>query len=255
MDLDRPTVRMRDMKTTATTAAALSFVFLLAVASHAQADVGVESSSRAAGAPGDRVELTLGCGFCFPPCVGKPGHRHPAGDLHGACMLEGRREPPASFLIWLTPLRHSLEPLHVRCRGRRARPVPRGLPTCRHSSTWAARCRPRRHRWRVPRDPSLPPRLRLAREPTRPLQVRALLRRLRRRAARQLDRGQPRKPPAACACFRRARPLRRAAAGGGLGSPPVPPWRSSRSAPAPSVAARFRCCSSRWPYSLHGCAG
>lgn len=99
------------MKTTATIAAAFSFVFLLAIAPHAQADVGVESSSRAAGAPGDPVELTLGCGFCFPPCVGEPGHRHPSGDLQGACMLgTAGRPPPASFLIWLTPLKHSLKP-------------------------------------------------------------------------------------------------------------------------------------------------
>jgi hypothetical protein len=102
-------VRIKGMKTTAAIAA-LSFVLLLAVASPAQADVGVVSSSRAAGAPGDPVELTLGCGFCFPPCVGEPGHRHPVGAEHGTCMLGTRRGPPASFLIWLTPLRHSLKP-------------------------------------------------------------------------------------------------------------------------------------------------
>jgi hypothetical protein len=98
------------MKTSVAITAALSFAFLLAVASPAQADVGVESASRAAGAPGKPVELTLGCGFCFPPCVGEPGHRHPAGDLHGPCMLGTRGGPPASFLIWLTPLKHSLKP-------------------------------------------------------------------------------------------------------------------------------------------------
>lgn len=98
------------MKTNAAIAAVLSFVLFLADASPAQADVGVVSSSRAAGYPGDPVELTLGCGFCFPPCVGEPGHRHPPGNLHGACMLDSHREPPASFLIWLTPLQHSLKP-------------------------------------------------------------------------------------------------------------------------------------------------
>jgi hypothetical protein len=98
------------MKTNAAVAALLSFVLFLAVASPAEADVGVVSSSRAAGAPGDPVELMLGCGFCFPPCVGEPGHRHPPGDLHGPCMLDSHREPPASFPIWLTPLKHSLEP-------------------------------------------------------------------------------------------------------------------------------------------------
>lgn len=98
------------MKTNAAIAAALSFFLLLAAAPAAPADVGIVSSSRAAGTPGDPVELTLGCGFCFPPCVGGPGHRHPQGGLHGICMLDGRREPPASFPIWLTPLTHSLKP-------------------------------------------------------------------------------------------------------------------------------------------------
>jgi hypothetical protein len=105
----RPAVRIRGMKTTATIATAFLLVLLLG-SSRAQADVGVESSSRRAGEPGDPVELTLGCGFCFPPCVGEPGHRHPPGDLHGVCMLDSRRGPPASFLIWLTPLKHSLKP-------------------------------------------------------------------------------------------------------------------------------------------------
>ena len=98
------------MKTNTAIAAALSFALLLAVASSAQADVGVVSASRAAGDPGTPVELTLGCGFCFPPCVGGSGHRHAPGDPHGACMLDSHREPPPSFPIWLTPLKHSLKP-------------------------------------------------------------------------------------------------------------------------------------------------
>jgi hypothetical protein len=75
----------------------------------AQADVGFESSSRKAAAPGDRVDLTIGCGFCFPPCVGEPGHRHPPGDPTGGCMPRKGR-PPASFSVWLTPVNHSLDP-------------------------------------------------------------------------------------------------------------------------------------------------
>jgi hypothetical protein len=98
------------MKTNAAIAAVLMSVLFIAAASLAQADVGVVSSSRTAGAPGDPVELTLGCGFCFPPCVGEPGHRHPPGDLHGPCMLDSHREPPGSFPIWLTQLKHSLRP-------------------------------------------------------------------------------------------------------------------------------------------------
>lgn len=76
--------------------------------SPAKGDVGVERVSRLAGAPGDSVRLTLGCGFCFPPCVGEPGHRHPPGGPHGFCMLGTRAKPPAAFPVWLTPLRHSL---------------------------------------------------------------------------------------------------------------------------------------------------
>jgi hypothetical protein len=93
---------------TLTSLAALTL--LLAIAAAARADVGFEDASRRAGEPGDRVELTVGCGFCFPPCVGEPGHRHPAGDLHGTCMPGNRGKPPASFQIWLTPRKRSLDP-------------------------------------------------------------------------------------------------------------------------------------------------
>jgi len=79
-------------------------------ASPARGDVGVESASHTSGAPGDVVTLTLGCGFCFPPCVGEPGHRHPPGVLHGTCMLGTQARPPPGFQIWLTPLRRSLAP-------------------------------------------------------------------------------------------------------------------------------------------------
>ena len=103
------------MKKTATTiAAVLSLALVLSAAGRAQADVGIESASRSLGTPGQRVELTVGCGFCFPPCVGKPGHRHPPGDLHGACMLGTRGGPPAAFPVWLTPLSHSLKPYECR---------------------------------------------------------------------------------------------------------------------------------------------
>lgn len=102
-------------------AAALSAI-VLTVAAPAQADLGIESSSRTAGTPGQRVELTLGCGFCFPPCVGEPGHRHPPGDLHGTCILGTRRGPPAAFSIWLTPLRHSLKPYECRSAAKGCEP-------------------------------------------------------------------------------------------------------------------------------------
>jgi hypothetical protein len=84
-------------------------VVSLAVAAPAQADVGFESVSRHAGAPGDRVDLTIGCGFCLPPCVGRPGHRHPPGERQGVCMLGPHKDPPAFFPVWLARLDHSLD--------------------------------------------------------------------------------------------------------------------------------------------------
>lgn len=75
----------------------LLFAALLATAP-AQADVGVEKVSRTAGLPGDEVDLTLACGFCFPPCEGAPGHRN------GPCMLGTKGPPPASFPVSLVPV-------------------------------------------------------------------------------------------------------------------------------------------------------
>jgi hypothetical protein len=86
-------------------------------ASSASAAVGVEKVSRRGGEPGTEVTLTLGCGFCFPPCVGPKGHRHPEGFDHGPCMLDTKAEPPASFGVSLVPRSKAPEPR--RC-GRRA---------------------------------------------------------------------------------------------------------------------------------------
>lgn len=63
----------------------------------ATADVGVERVSRLAGVPGEAVELTIGCGFCFPPCEG------PQGDRGGVCM-PGAELPPPSFPVSLVPI-------------------------------------------------------------------------------------------------------------------------------------------------------
>ena len=68
-------------------------VCVLAVGS-ASAAVGVEKVDRRGGAPGDEVTLTLGCGFCFPPCEGPKGERHPRGFDHGPCMLDTKKDPP-----------------------------------------------------------------------------------------------------------------------------------------------------------------
>jgi hypothetical protein len=79
-------------------ASALACVAILA-AEPAEADVGVERVSRGAGAPGEEIVLTLGCGFCFPPCKGPPGHRTPS-----PCMLDTKAPPPESFPISLVPI-------------------------------------------------------------------------------------------------------------------------------------------------------
>jgi hypothetical protein len=83
-------------------AAALS----LAVVASAGGSVGVEKVSDRAGAPGRSVTLTVGCGFCFPPCVGPKGERHPKGFDHGPCMLGTKADPPAWFGIFLAPRSH-----------------------------------------------------------------------------------------------------------------------------------------------------
>jgi hypothetical protein len=76
--------------------------FLLILASPARAAVGIEKVSTHHGPPGATIDLTIGCGFCFPPCVGPKGERRPKGFDHGPCMLgtEGK-EPPASFGVSL----------------------------------------------------------------------------------------------------------------------------------------------------------
>ena len=81
----------------------------LAVSS-ASAAVGVEKVSRHGGGPGDEVTLTLGCGFCYPPCEGPKGERHPRGFDHGPCMLDTKKDPPPSFGISVVPLSSAPEP-------------------------------------------------------------------------------------------------------------------------------------------------
>lgn len=78
-------------------------VLLMLAATPADAAVGVEKASRRSGEPGDPVKLTLGCGFCYPPCVGPKGERHPKGFDHGPCMLGTKKDPPAAFGISLVP--------------------------------------------------------------------------------------------------------------------------------------------------------
>ena len=84
--------------------AALCVVAVLG-APRAEADIGIEKVSRPAGAPGETVTMTLGCGACYPPCKGAEGHRHRQGFDHGPCMLgTGGKRPPASFGVSLVPV-------------------------------------------------------------------------------------------------------------------------------------------------------
>ena len=121
-------------------AAVLAIVLPAAVflpGSTARADIGFESASRSSAAPGERVKVTVGCGFCFPNCPGRPGHRHPPGSPHGVCMLGGRPGPPTGFGIWLTPVAHSLD--RNRCEGSRACPPGSSRPPHLPSFTYLGR--------------------------------------------------------------------------------------------------------------------
>jgi hypothetical protein len=98
---------------------------LVAVASlgagPASADVGVEKVSRLAGAPGDPIDLTLACGFCFPPCHGAPGHRNTP------CMLDTKAQPPKEFSVSLVPIEKAPKP-HRCGPNALCSPLPRGAP-------------------------------------------------------------------------------------------------------------------------------
>lgn len=94
-------------------AAALAMALMALTATAARGDVGVEKVSRHGGAPGASVTLTLGCGFCFPPCVGPKGERHPKGFEHGPCMLGTKEDPPAWFGVSLVP--RSRAPQLIEC--------------------------------------------------------------------------------------------------------------------------------------------
>ena len=93
-------MRSRAIFSSALATAALALV----LATSTQGAVGVEKVSRHGGEPGASVTVTLGCGFCFPPCEGKPGHRNTP------CMLGTKRDPPASFPISLVPIGKAPEP-------------------------------------------------------------------------------------------------------------------------------------------------
>jgi hypothetical protein len=78
----------------------------LLVPQPANADVGIESVRPSAGVPGDAVEVTVACGFCFPPCSESPRA------ANATCMPARWARPPQkySFPILLVPTKHRLAP-------------------------------------------------------------------------------------------------------------------------------------------------
>ena len=93
---------MRGMKKIAPLLCFVTLLVLIAPAS-TPASVGIEKTSRAAAAPGERVKVTIGCGFCFPPCEGKPARNTP-------CMLDTNRQPPSRFPLSLVPVERAPKP-------------------------------------------------------------------------------------------------------------------------------------------------
>lgn len=120
-------VRRRDLAIVAALVAAILGALIFAVAS-ARGDVGVTSASRDAGRAGTVVRLRLDCGFCFPPCRGPQGHRHPAGFAKGPCMLDGGKAVPRSFAISLLPLPRAERLLSREIRHHRLCPRPTAAP-------------------------------------------------------------------------------------------------------------------------------
>ncbi len=113
----------------------------LLVPGAAPADVGVERVSRLAGAPGDAVELTIGCGFCYPPC------ERPEGDRSGVCM-PGVKPPPPSFPVSLAPVEKVPKP--YRCGPRRLCTPQASAPPAHPPYTllgWARPAPPADDRW------------------------------------------------------------------------------------------------------------
>jgi hypothetical protein len=74
--------------------------FLLVTPPCAKGDIGIVKAGPAAGQPGDLVEVTVGCGFCYGPC--------PARDV--TCNISTATRGPAAWPILLVPNRVPLTP-------------------------------------------------------------------------------------------------------------------------------------------------
>jgi hypothetical protein len=111
----------RKLAAAALCAAGLLMAVASPAAERASAAVGVERVSRLAGAPGDRIDVTLACGFCFPPCKGAPGHRNTP------CMLGTKAQPPKEFPVSLVPIEKAPKP-HRCGPNALCPPLPTGAP-------------------------------------------------------------------------------------------------------------------------------
>lgn len=118
---DMPLSRWRHFSAALLAAALLAAA---AMAGPARADVGVESVSRSAGAPGEQITLMIGCGACYPPCPRDPRR------LSGVCA-PGPGVPPAAFPVSLVPVEQAPRPYrcgpNVLCTPRAPAP-PRRTP-------------------------------------------------------------------------------------------------------------------------------
>jgi hypothetical protein len=97
----------------------------------ARADVGIVKVSPRAGVAGNSIQVTVGCGYCFPPCPASP-----------TCMPSRRALPPDeySFPILLVPHRVSLAPHRCAPINHRTKQRVEGL--CPPSSVGLPRRRP-----------------------------------------------------------------------------------------------------------------
>lgn len=92
------------IRSSTTLVLATALAALALIAAPARGAVGVEAVSRHAAPAGATVELTLGCGFCFPPCHG------PHGQPDTTCMPGTMALPPPSFPVSLVPVARVPEP-------------------------------------------------------------------------------------------------------------------------------------------------
>jgi hypothetical protein len=119
--------RRRDLVIVSALVAAIVGVLIFGAVS-AKGDVGLVSASRDAGHPDTVVRLRVDCGFCFPPCRGPRGHRHPAGFAKGPCMLDGGKEVPRSFAVSLLPQDRAEDLLSCEIHHHRSCPRPKAAP-------------------------------------------------------------------------------------------------------------------------------